>query len=136
MTPGGSKEIGSGTEAGKRPLTSRINLGRRCLAGVKGIHFYWGLVLCMCLCFLWSAFSGSQGIFSFFEQKEKIKRIDAENREIIMQNQDIKKEIYLLKTSPSFIKKTAREELGYVEAGDRLYLPEGPTPSLNSAPLP
>jgi cell division protein FtsB len=136
MKPGGSAQIGSGTETGTRPLNSRKNLGRRCLEGVKGIHFYWGLVLCICLCFLWSAFSGSQGIFSFVEQKKKIGRIDAENRNIVSQNQDIKKEIYLLKTSPSFIKKTAREELGYAETGDRLYLPDGPDPSLNSDPVP
>jgi cell division protein FtsB len=136
MIPGDAGEIGSGPETGTRSLKSRKGLGRRCLAGVKGIHVYWGLVLCMCLCFLWSAFSGSQGIFSFVEQKKKIERIDAENRKIILQNQEIKKDIYLLKTSPSFIKKTAREELGYVEAGDRLYLPDAPTPFLNSDPVP
>ncbi len=103
-------------------------VSRRFLTGIKGSYLFWALVLCLSAAFLWSAFSGSRGIFSLVEQRENTQRIDQENRKILEQNQRLKKEIYLLQTSPSYLRKVAREELGYIAEGEKIYLPPDTAP--------
>jgi len=91
--------------------------------GTHGLWLFWALALCLSASFLWSAFSGSRGILSLLQQRENARTIDHENRKLLEQNQALEKEIYLLRTDPSFLRKVAREELGYIAEGEKVYLP-------------
>jgi len=103
-------------------------VARKMLAGVKGIHIFWGIVMSISLYFLWSAFSGPQGLVSLGEQKDDASRLELKTRELLEQNHALQKEIYLLNHDAAFIRKVAREELGYVARGEEVYLPQSTSP--------
>ena len=109
---------------------------KRFRGGINGMIIFWGMVLCVSSAFLWSAFSGPQGIFSLAKQKRDAERIEADNRSILLQNQEFRKQIYLLKKSPEYIEKTAREELGYIRKGEKVYLSNDDLPPRISEPEP
>jgi len=101
----------------------------RYLGGIRGIHLFWAFVVCLSLGFLWSAFSGPRGIFALLALNGKAHRIHEGNRTLLEANQALGKEIYLLRASPSFLQKVAREELGYIAEGETIYLPVRDVPA-------
>lgn len=123
MTHRDAREKEEATEPCRKDATRRFAFARRFLGGLGGIHLFWAFVACLSIGFLWSAFSGPRGIHALVEQGEKWDRIHRENRVLLERNQTIEKEIYLLRTSPSYLRKVAREELGYIEEGETIYLP-------------
>ncbi len=64
---------------------------------------------------------GNNGLVDNYILKEKMKILREENAQITKENDDLKREIALLKNNPRYIENTARKELGMVKKGDTVY---------------
>lgn len=64
---------------------------------------------------------GNNGLVDNYIMKEKLKILREENAQIAQENDSLKKEIALLRNSPSYIESMARKELGMVKKGDTVY---------------
>jgi len=97
--------------------------GLRKVAGraPRGEYVLWGVILALACVFLWSAFSGPQGAVGFLKLRGSLRQLEAENRGLLLQNQTLEKEVYLLRNSPAYIEKVAREEYGYTYEGEKVY---------------
>ena len=89
--------------------------------GPRGEYVVWSLFLGLVCVFLWSAFSGPQGAVGFLKLRESLRQLEAENKVLLLQNQALEKEIYLLRNSPAYMEKVAREEYGYTHEGEKVY---------------
>lgn len=99
-------------------------------SGIRARVLLWFLFLGLSGYFLWSALSGDRGLFSYLEMKGTLQKLQKENLERFTKNRSLEKEIYLLRHSPSYVEKVAREEYGYLYKGERIFwLPEGSEPS-------
>ena len=87
----------------------------------RGEYVLWGLFLGLACVFLWSAFSGPQGAVEFLRLRGSLRQMEAENRVLLLQNQALEKEVYLLRNSPAYMEKVAREEYGYTYTGEKVY---------------
>ena len=87
----------------------------------RGEYVLWGLFLGLACVFLWSAFSGPQGATEFLRLRGSLRHLEAENRVLLLQNQALEKEVYLLRNSPAYMEKVAREEYGYTYEGEKVY---------------
>ena len=92
-------------------------------------YLMWGLFLGLSLFFLWSAFSGPHGAIKFLKLKESLKELEGKNRVLLLQNQAVEKEVYLLRNSSDYVEKIAREEYGYIYPGENVYSISGPDPA-------
>jgi cell division protein FtsB len=89
--------------------------------GPRGEYVLWSLFLGVACVFLWSAFSGPQGAVGFLKLRGSLRQLEAENRALLLQNQALEKEVYLLRNSPAYMEKVAREEYGYTHEGEMVY---------------
>ena len=64
---------------------------------------------------------GKRGLIDSYMMKEKAEALERENRDIALQNQDLRMYIALLKNDPAYIEMIARNELGMVKKGDMVY---------------
>lgn len=64
---------------------------------------------------------GNNGLVDNYVMREKLKILKAENSQIVLENDSLKKEISLLRNNPQYIEAVARKELGMVRKGDRVY---------------
>ncbi len=103
----------------KNALTMRNN---KIFKSFKGEYGLWILSLAISCCFLWSAFFGQHGVFHFFQLKKSVSTVRENNIALAEENQNLEKEIYLLRNSAFHIEKIAREEYGYIYKGERIYL--------------
>ena len=87
----------------------------------RGEYVLWSLFLGLVCVFLWSAFSGPQGAVGFLKLRGALRQLEAENRVLLLQNQALEKEVYLLRNSPAYMEKVAREEYGYTYEGEKVY---------------
>ena len=87
----------------------------------RGEYVLWSLILGIACIFLWSAFSGPQGAVGFLKLRGSLRQLEAENRVLLLENQALEKEIYLLRNSPAYMEKVAREEYGYTYEGEKVY---------------
>lgn len=100
-------------------------------AGVRaprGEYFLWSLFLGLSCVFLWSAFSGPDGAIELWKRRASLERLEAENEVLLIQNQALEKEVYLLRNSPAYLEKIAREEYGYTYEGEKVYTLRDPEP--------
>ncbi len=97
--------------------------GLRKIAGKapRGEYVLWGFILALACVFLWSAFSGPQGAVGFLKLRGALRQLEEENRVLLLQNQALEKEVYLLRNSPAYMEKVAREEYGYTYEGEKVY---------------
>ena len=95
----------------------------------KGEYVVWGLFLGLSFWFLWSAFSGPQGAVKLLRLRGALRDLEEKNRVLLRENQRLEKEIYLLRTSPAYQEKIAREEYGYSYKGERVYTFSAPDPT-------
>jgi cell division protein FtsB len=101
----------------------------------KGEYVVWGLFLGLSLWFLWSAFSGPQGAVKLLNLKGALRELEEKNRVLLRENQRLEKEIYLLRTSPAYQEKIAREEYGYSYKGEKVYTFSDPDPTGSTGTL-
>ena len=87
----------------------------------RGEYLLWSLFLVLACVFLWSAFSGPQGALEFLKLRGSLRELEAENKVLLQQNQALEKEVYLLRNSPAYLEKVAREEYGYTHEGEKVY---------------
>ncbi len=92
-------------------------------------YIVWGLFLGLSCLFLWSAFFGPQGVVEFLRLRGSLEQLEAENRVLLIRNQALEKEVYLLRNSPSYQEKVAREEYGYAYEGEKVYTFSAPDPA-------
>ena len=64
---------------------------------------------------------GNKGFMDYRVLKEKQAALEETNECIISENEELKKEITLLKTDLRYIESVARRELGMVKKGDMVY---------------
>jgi cell division protein FtsB len=88
---------------------------------LRGEYVVWGLSVGLSLCFVWSALSGPQGVIEFLKLRGALHRLEEENRDLLVQNQSLEKEVYLLRNSPNYLEKVAREEYGYTYPGETVF---------------
>ena len=94
----------------------------------RGEYVVWSLFVGLSCIFLWSAFSGPQGVIEFLKLRGSLKQLEAENRVLLIRNQALEKEVYLLRNSPAYMEKVAREEYGYMVDGEKVFTFSGPDP--------
>ena len=87
----------------------------------RGEYVLLSLFLGLACVFLWSAFFGPQGAVGFLKLRGSLKQLEAENRVLLIQNQALEKEVYLLRNSRAYMEKVAREEYGYTREGETVY---------------
>ena len=92
-------------------------------------YLMWGLFLGLSFFFLWSAFSGPHGAIKFLKLKGSLEELEEKNRVLLLQNQAVEKEVYLLRNSSAYLEKIAREEYGYIYPGEKVYSISGPDPA-------
>ena len=77
------------------------------------------------LCFLFSlvfvSIFGSSGIVKVSQMNKKLNRLKKDMQFLEKENNRVRKEIHRLKTDSYYIEKIAREELGLVKPGERVY---------------
>ncbi|MBN1662629.1 MAG: septum formation initiator family protein [Deltaproteobacteria bacterium] len=64
---------------------------------------------------------GNRGIVDNYTMKEKLASLKQVNRDIAVQNKQLKSKIMLLRSDPTYIETIARNELGMVKEGDVVY---------------
>ena len=89
---------------------------------IKGEYLLWTVVISLSGCFLWSAFLGQHGVCHYLQLKKRWHQVQAENIALIEKNNNLAKEIYLLKNSMKYIERIAREEYGYIQKGEQVFL--------------
>ena len=87
----------------------------------KGEHVAWAVFLGLSVIFLWSAFSGPQGVIQFLKLRSGLEDLEKENEVLLIENQLLEKQVYWLRNSPAYLEKIAREEYGYIYAGEKVY---------------
>jgi cell division protein FtsB len=95
----------------------------------RGEYLIWVLFVGLSLFFLWSALSGPHGALKFLKLKGSLEELEERNKVLLHQNQDLEKEVYLLRNSPDYLEKIAREEYGYIYPGETMYTIPGPDPA-------
>ena len=95
----------------------------------RGEYLMWVLFVGLSLFFLWSAFFGSQGATKLLKLKGSLEELEQRNRVLLHQNQNLEKEVYLLRNSPAYLEKIAREEYGYMYPGEKVYTVPSPDPA-------
>jgi cell division protein FtsB len=96
----------------------------------RGEYVLWSFFLGLVCVLLWSAFSGPHGAVGFLKLRGSLRQMEAENRALLLQNQALEKEVYLLRNSPAYMEKVAREEYGYTREGEKVYTFSDADPAL------
>lgn len=89
--------------------------------GARARVFFAALSATLCGYFVWSALTSQQGLLSYLEMKKTLERLREENLAQRRKNGQLEKEIYLLRHSPEYVEKVAREEFGYLREGEALF---------------
>jgi len=128
-----------GTRAGRKGARSGGRLDRVVEVLRKGARariFFTVLSAILCGYFVWSALTSQQGLLSYLELKKTLVRLREENLAQRRKNAQLEKEIYLLRYSPDYVEKVAREEFGYLREGEALFWFSDQTAELEGASPP
>ena len=64
---------------------------------------------------------GNRGLVDNYMMKEKLAAIERSNKDIALENRDLKRNIALLRSDLAYMEMVARNELGMVRKGDLVY---------------
>jgi cell division protein FtsB len=64
---------------------------------------------------------GDRGLIDNYMMRERLAALEKSNQEIGAQNEELKRTICMLRTDLAYIEMVARNELGMVKKGDRVY---------------
>jgi cell division protein FtsB len=64
---------------------------------------------------------GNRGVVDNYLMSKRLSKLKLQNREITIENNELKKKIALLRNDISYIEMIARNELGMVKKGDIVY---------------
>jgi cell division protein FtsB len=64
---------------------------------------------------------GNRGVVDNYLMSKRLSKLKLQNREITVENNELKKKITLLRNDISYIEMIARNELGMVKKGDIVY---------------
>ncbi|HOW56695.1 MAG TPA: septum formation initiator family protein [Smithellaceae bacterium] len=64
---------------------------------------------------------GNRGIVDNYLMSKRLAQLKTQNKEITLENDDLKKKIFLLRSNLSYMESIARNELGMVKKGDIVY---------------
>jgi cell division protein FtsB len=74
---------------------------------------------------------GNKGALDNYRMKKKIEAERQANAHIIQENENLTKEILLLRDDPRYIEMVARRDLGMVKKGDHVFRFANPQPHAN-----
>ena len=101
----------------------------------RGEYVIWVIFFGISFSFLWSAFAGKHGLFSYIRLKNDLEQLEFENKKLLERNHALQKDIFLLRNDLSHIERIIREEYGYISDGEMVYLfDESGTPKENGQP--
>lgn len=89
--------------------------------GVRTRVFFGALCAALCGYFVWGALTSQQGLLAYLQMRKTLERLREENLAHLRRNGQMEKEIYLLRHSPAYQEKVAREEFGYIREGEVLF---------------
>jgi cell division protein FtsB len=64
---------------------------------------------------------GNRGVVDNYLMSKRLAKLKSQNREITIENNELKKKITLLRNDINYIEMIARNELGMVKKGDVIY---------------
>lgn len=64
---------------------------------------------------------GNRGVVDNYLMSKRLAKLKSQNREITIENNELKKKITLLRNDINYIEMMARNELGMVKKGDVIY---------------
>ena len=64
---------------------------------------------------------GNRGVVDNYLMSKRLSKLKSQNREITIENNELKKKITLLRNDINYIEMIARNELGMVKKGDVIY---------------
>ena len=64
---------------------------------------------------------GNKGVVDNYLMSKRLAKLKSQNREITIENNELKKKITLLRNDINYIEMIARNELGMVKKGDVIY---------------
>jgi cell division protein FtsB len=64
---------------------------------------------------------GNRGVVDNYLMSKRLAQLKSQNREITIENNELKKKITLLRNDINYIEMIARNELGMVKKGDVIY---------------
>jgi cell division protein FtsB len=83
----------------------------------------------LCALLLAASAADRGGLRKWRQLAREAGRVEAENREIVRENERLRREVRALQGDPAALERAAREDLGYVRAGEIvLKLDEEPAP--------
>ena len=85
------------------------------LLSYAGLFFFVLLVL-------WIVFAPNRGIFDMVRTREKIEKLQADNRRLAEENKALQEEISRLKDDPTYLEEKARKDYGMLKENEVLYI--------------
>lgn len=79
---------------------------------------YWAILI---MILLWGLFFDRYSFYHRYKVSREFKKMEMSNNRITAQNDSLKQKNYLLKTSPDAVEKIAREKLGHIKPGEKVY---------------
>jgi len=64
---------------------------------------------------------GKRGFVDNYLMSKRLAELKTQNKEISLENEDLKKKIFLLRSNLNYMESIARNELGMVKKGDIVY---------------
>lgn len=104
--------------------------------GVRARLLFGALSAALCGYFVWGAFTSQQGLLAYLQTRKTLERLREENLAHLRRNGQLEKEIYLLRHSPAYLEKIAREEYGYLREGEVLFWFPDPSQEPKPGPSP
>jgi cell division protein FtsB len=90
---------------------------------IKYLNSRYGIVVVVCIIVsmvIYSCFS-ERGLLKVFSLKSELKKMEALNDSIRLENEECSEYIHLLNEDTRYIEKKAREELGLLKEGEMVY---------------
>ncbi len=120
--PAASGDPGRGSQGAGAPSSGKVDRVVEVFRkGVRARILFGALSAALCGYFLWGAFTSQQGLLAYLQMRKTLERLREENLAHLRRNGQLEKEIYLLRNSPAYLEKVAREEFGYLREGEVLF---------------
>ena len=87
----------------------------------KKLLSYTGLFFAL-IVFLWIVFAPDSGILDMFQSRQKLEKLQAENKKLEQDNKALREEIDRLQNDPAYIEEMARKEYGMLKENEVLYI--------------
>jgi cell division protein FtsB len=74
------------------------------------------------LVLLWAVFAPDRGILDMIQTRNKLEKLQAENKKLAEENTALRKKIDRLQDDPAYLEEKARKEYGLLKENEVLYI--------------